>query len=159
MIGQTFQPGTDNAYRRTLNQDNGQLGPSAQEALRVMSMRLPTVLSGRPITPDALLKPRVGGAAPGSALPTAPPTSGAPAQASVTGTGYNPYAGLMQIVNAVLGTSEGPVPTWTAAGAPPESNNLGTSSTPFSTASPSVMLRGANLAKLSPESRFASEAY
>lgn len=113
MIGQTFQPGTDDAYRRTLNQQTGSMSPTAQEALRVISLRLPSVLAGRPIAPTDLLQPRVGGVAPSA------PLGGSLAEGSaVTGTGANPYAGLMHVVNAALGASAGPTPSWVALGTP-----------------------------------------
>lgn len=61
-IGMTFQPRPEDFIRRRLNAQSGQLGPMANEALRILSMRLPDILSGRPMAPSDLLRPRVGGA-------------------------------------------------------------------------------------------------
>jgi hypothetical protein len=67
MLGYEFQPGGD--QRRLLRGVNqGRLGPQANEALRVLALRLPNVLGGSPISPSDLLRPRVGGSTPGSAV-------------------------------------------------------------------------------------------
>lgn len=65
-IGYQFQPGADDQYRKKLN--GLQLGPLSNEALRVISLNLPSVLAGRPISPDDLLRPNVGGVAPSNAV-------------------------------------------------------------------------------------------
>lgn len=70
-LGYQFNPSQDQDIRKRLN---GQLSPGVQTALRVMSLRLPTVLGGRPIAPGDLLKPpapggnRLPGAVAGSVL-------------------------------------------------------------------------------------------
>ena len=66
-IGYTFEPGSN--QKRLLGGINKEkLGPTANEALRVLSLRLPSVLGGSPITSEDLLRPKVGGAAPGGAV-------------------------------------------------------------------------------------------
>jgi hypothetical protein len=45
--------------------NDGKLGPQSNEALQVLALRLPEVLGGSPIAPGDLLKPRMGGSAPG----------------------------------------------------------------------------------------------
>lgn len=100
MIGQTFQPGQDTPLRRRLNAQGASLSPMAQEALRVLSLRLPTVLAGRPTSPSDLLQPRVGGAFPGMPLAQrlAP-------QTAAVGSGVSPeMEGLMAIINQALGS-------------------------------------------------------
>lgn len=101
MIGQTFQPGADSSYRKALNGQNSAMSPTAQQALQVLALRLPTVLSGRPVAPADLLKPNVGGVAP---TPTTAPgvAPGRPAGAQ------GGFAGLLKIIQAALGSSTGP---------------------------------------------------
>lgn len=101
MIGQTFQPGTDDAYRKTLNNQSSTLSPSAQQALQVLALRLPTVLNGRPMAPADLLKPNMGGVAP-STMPT--PT-GAPSMPTGAQGGFG---NLLRIISAALGSASGP---------------------------------------------------
>ena len=63
MIGMTFEP-TEEARRRALLNNRAQFSQPSQSALRVLSLRLPTVLGGRLPTSEDLLKPKpVGGAA------------------------------------------------------------------------------------------------
>ena len=62
LVGTTFQPDAGEDYRKRLNRQN-QFGPMSNEALKVLSMRLPQILGGRPPAPADLLRPRVGGAA------------------------------------------------------------------------------------------------
>lgn len=64
MIGYEFQPGQDKRLRTSLNRPQGgggSLSPAANEAIRILSLRLPNVLGGRPPAPEDLLKPSVGG--------------------------------------------------------------------------------------------------
>lgn len=75
-IGYTFEPGR-NQKRMLSGINQGRLGPVANEALRVLSLRLPQVLGGSPIAPSDLLRPRVGGVAPGSAVTQSLQASGA----------------------------------------------------------------------------------
>ena len=63
-----FQPDQQKRLRNTLNRGAGQLSPGASQALQILSLRLPDVLSGRPIAPDALLRPRVGSGRPAAAV-------------------------------------------------------------------------------------------
>ena len=66
-VGYTFEPGRD--QKKMLGGINkGKLGPQANEALKVLSLRLPEVLGGSPIAPEDLLRPRVGGSGGGSAV-------------------------------------------------------------------------------------------
>lgn len=79
-IGYTFEPGGN--QKKLLNGVNqGRLGPQANEALRVLSLRLPNVLGGSPISPEDLLRPRVGGSGPGSAVLDSLRSSGTPGPA------------------------------------------------------------------------------
>ena len=59
-IGYEFQPGAQKRLVRGINQQQ-QLGPGAQEALKVLSLRLPAVLGGSPLAPEDLLRSRPGG--------------------------------------------------------------------------------------------------
>ena len=89
MIGYTFSPADQNNRLRQLNGANGQLGPNASEALRVLSLRLPTVLGGgSPLSSPGLLAPSVAGH-------TAPPASAVSASnaASLGPVSHGPVAG------------------------------------------------------------------
>lgn len=59
-FGYSFSPDQQKKARAGLNQGADQ-APTANEALKVLSLRLPTVLGGNPVTPEELLKPTVGG--------------------------------------------------------------------------------------------------
>jgi len=61
-LGYTFLPGRrrpDQPQRRPGDQEGG--GSAAQQALKILSLRLPKVLGGSPFTPEANLRSRVGG--------------------------------------------------------------------------------------------------
>jgi len=61
-LGYTFLPGRrrpDQPQRRPGDQVDG--GSAAQQALKILSLRLPKVLGGSPFTPEANLRSRVGG--------------------------------------------------------------------------------------------------
>src|SRR5262245_1441107 len=60
-LGYEFQPDQEKRLRTNINQ----LSPFASQALQVLSLRLPNILGGRPISPDALLREAMGGTAPG----------------------------------------------------------------------------------------------
>jgi hypothetical protein len=68
-IGHEFQPSEDKRLRQGLNKPaGGQLGPAAQQAIKILSLRIPNVLGGRPPAPADLLRPQMGGnAGPGAA--------------------------------------------------------------------------------------------
>ena len=69
MFGYQFSPDAERAARKSVNNiPDGQLRPQATSALRVLSLRLPTVLGGRPIAPEDLLKPAVGAGTPMGAV-------------------------------------------------------------------------------------------
>ena len=51
-IGQSFQPGAENGQQ----QQNGSRRPPVQEAIRLLSLRLPTVVGARGIAPQQLLQ-------------------------------------------------------------------------------------------------------
>ena len=69
-LGYEFQPGQEKRLRGNLNRPGGgALSPAANEAIRILSMRMPTVLGGRPPAPADLLKPAMGGSgAPGAVV-------------------------------------------------------------------------------------------
>jgi hypothetical protein len=117
-LGLTFQPQMSELLRRRMNQQNGTMGPMAQAALKILSMRLPDVLSGRPMAPVDLMRPRDGGAVPGytggrvESAPVSggsppPPMSGGPV-AAAPGPG-----GLSRLVNRALAPSRPPSPVFT----------------------------------------------
>jgi hypothetical protein len=105
MIGYSFAPSQDTNLRNRLNSQF--LSPTAQQALQVLSLRLPTNLGGRPILPDQLLRPQIGGSAPPSAVvssntnvPAPPPMMTAPPAPSVS-----PAASPFSITGAPTETS------------------------------------------------------
>jgi hypothetical protein len=61
--GYSFTPESERRLRTGINGAGGQLGPQASQALKVLSLRLPNVLGGNPISPDALLRAQGGGVA------------------------------------------------------------------------------------------------
>jgi hypothetical protein len=72
-IGYTFQPQDAELIRRKMNGAAGSIGPMASRALQILSMRLPSVMGGRPLASSQLMTPPVGGAgAPGPAGPVTP---------------------------------------------------------------------------------------
>jgi hypothetical protein len=54
MISAPFTLNTSEDLRRRLNENSLPMGPMAQEAMKVLSIRLPEVLSGRPAAPRDL---------------------------------------------------------------------------------------------------------
>jgi hypothetical protein len=85
-IGYSFDPSSNQKRLLAGANSGGQLGPMANAALRILSLRLPSVLGGSPISPEALLRSKVGTglpappvAGPGpSPLPTASGVGGGP---------------------------------------------------------------------------------
>jgi hypothetical protein len=82
--GYSFQPGAQPWRRRRQGLNQGGLGPRTDEALKIISLRLPEFLGGNPITSPELLGSRPGGAAPGGSviesnrtapLPSIPPVN------------------------------------------------------------------------------------
>ena len=59
-IGYSFTPGQDQKRLLAGINRGGQLGPMANAALKVLSLRLPNVLGGSPISPAQLLQSKVG---------------------------------------------------------------------------------------------------
>lgn len=141
-IGYEFQPGQEKRLRGNLNRPGGgALSPAAQQAIRVISTRMPNVLGGRPPAPEALLKPQVGGnTAPGAVASSVLKSSGgsggpapqstvptAPELPSPTNTPFatlSPSAGrgeptaLNNIVNNALGGGKGPAANFDFEGGP-----------------------------------------
>lgn len=68
MIGYQFQPDAEKRLRNSLNTSAGKLPAMSNEALKILSLRIPNVLGGRPIAPDALLKEQMGGRGPGDPI-------------------------------------------------------------------------------------------
>jgi hypothetical protein len=66
--GYSFQPGAQPWRRRRQGLNQGRLGPRTDEALKIISLRLPEFLGGNPITSPELLGSRPGGAAPGGVV-------------------------------------------------------------------------------------------
>lgn len=66
MMGFSFQPGQDTEMRRAMNKGpmSGNGGNMANQALRVLSLRLPNVLGGRPLATRSLMTPGMGGNGP-----------------------------------------------------------------------------------------------
>lgn len=94
-IGYTFDP--TNNQRRLLQGVNrgGQLGPMANEALRVLSLRLPNVLGGRPLSPDELLRAKLGTTPAPAPVPAPLPTAGtASGSLNVGSFERTPYASM-----------------------------------------------------------------
>jgi hypothetical protein len=54
MIGASFLPAANENLRRHLNESNFMMGPMAHQAMKVLSMRLPEILSGRQTAPRPL---------------------------------------------------------------------------------------------------------
>lgn len=81
LTGFSFQPGQDNGMRRMMNQGAQANGNNmASQALRVLSMRLPNVLGGRPLASKGLMAPPMGGNVPATML-----NAGGGQQASLSG--------------------------------------------------------------------------
>lgn len=76
-LGFNFQPGQANMLRRNMNQGAQAGGPMANQALRVLSLRIPNVLGGKPLAPQSLMTPPTGGTGP----TTNPLTVSGPGQA------------------------------------------------------------------------------
>lgn len=64
LAGYLFSPSDDLQARRRLNQAM----PGTQEALKVLSLRLPNVLGGHPLSADDILRSRPGAGAPGAVV-------------------------------------------------------------------------------------------
>jgi hypothetical protein len=135
-LGYEFSPQQDKRLRNGLNRpSDGMLNPAAQQAIKILSLRLPNMLGGRPPAPADLLKPPVGGnAGPGavaesimqtsgagrpSSLSDSPPALSTPSMASPTSmpfTTATPSAGrgesgaLAALVGGALGSGGGRAP-------------------------------------------------
>ncbi len=64
--GYQFAPDAEKRMRKGVNDtapqgQGGGLSPASNEAIKILSLRLPNVLGGKPIAPDSLLRPGVGG--------------------------------------------------------------------------------------------------
>jgi hypothetical protein len=95
-VGYTFQPGGDGTMiqRRRLPG----LDPTSLDAVRVLSLHLPTIFSGRPLSPAELMRPRVGGGVPDSAVSATQRLAGAPSP----GGGRSELSQLMDLINTAL---------------------------------------------------------
>lgn len=123
--GYSFTPGSQQRFRDTLNQPQGQLSPFANEALKVLSLHLPNLLGGAPIAPDALLRPQPGGAAIGN---LAQQLGGAPVTPSPSAPVGVPNAPPLAPVAGPPGAPNAP-PLAPAAGPPGGPNPLSTLAT------------------------------
>lgn len=86
LTGFNFQPGQDNPMRRTMNQGASNAGGNmANQALRVLSLRLPNVLGGRPLSTSSLMTPPMGGTGPTGNGPSLTTTGASGPGANVTG--------------------------------------------------------------------------
>ena len=114
-LGYSFQPGNEKRLRQGLNK--GRLGPAADEALKVISLRLPEFLGGNPLTPGLSAAPRVGGAGPGAppisipGVPTVNSPIGQPPAGSTkySGGGGSSGGGLGGVLAEGLGQPPPPV--------------------------------------------------
>jgi hypothetical protein len=66
-LGQSFDPGLASRFRRSLSSPTGS-SYLPGSALQVLSLFLPSFIGGSPIAPTDLLKPRMGGYSPDSAI-------------------------------------------------------------------------------------------
>lgn len=64
MMGYKFQPGQANMMKKSMNGQASQGGNMANQALRVLSLRIPNVLGGKPLAPQSLMTPPTGGSGP-----------------------------------------------------------------------------------------------
>src|SRR5215831_1068326 len=83
--GMSFTPGVGNQFRAATNSDNYRLPLNATQALQILSLHLPDVLSGAAVAPDALLR-GTPGLRPDVAVQTYATGMGAPSPVSTTGT-------------------------------------------------------------------------
>jgi hypothetical protein len=79
-LGYTFQPSDEKMLRAKTNQrvTLDPLNPRAQEAIKILSLRLPKMLGGSPMAPEDLLRPGVGRTPQPSAQVGAPMSTIAP---------------------------------------------------------------------------------
>jgi hypothetical protein len=122
-IGMEFQPGTDRPMRRRLN--SSLTGPLTHEALQILSLRLPAVLAGRPISPGELLRTRVGGEVPQSAVVQSALRSGGTPTSSPGASGSPEWRRFVDLVASGLAGST-PAPHISPRGedVPPEQMNV-----------------------------------
>lgn len=140
-IGYSFQPGQQKRITGSLNQ--GSLSPLASDALRVLSLRLPTVLAGSAPAPAALLQPHVGGSAPDVALAStiARLNGGAPITTAPTPAPL-PTAG--PVASPIARSSYSPAPTasvGSSAAGSPRTPSAPTAAAPSSPTTPGVSRR------------------
>lgn len=114
-LGYSFQPDQQDRLKQ-LNQPTGALGPLASQALKILSLRLPSFLGGgRPVAPGDLLKQPVGGTP--RISPVGLPTSGA----------APPSRGPDQLIDLVNGAVGSPNPSFTLGqNGPPTSGGQNT---------------------------------
>jgi len=131
LYGYSFSPDLANKFRSSLNNPTGaaQLGPEVGQALRVISLHMPAFTGGAPIAPDSLLRPRLGGFSPDTAVRaqttgTPPSPSSLPApSASPSVAAWRPSLGPGAAGTSPFGTTAidsgpspsalPPSPTWT----------------------------------------------
>lgn len=107
-LGYTFSPAGQNKFADPRRQQGGPAGSSPQRmgsALRVLSLRLPRVMGGSPISPDQLLK-APGGAGPDNYLGSAPPGPAAPTAPS---TPMVPDSPMGTLIKKTIGSSGGSI--------------------------------------------------
>lgn len=94
MMGYSFQPGQDTEMRRAMNKGPaaGSGGNMANQALRVLSLRLPNVLGGRPLATRSMMTPGMGG-------------NGPTTNNGLGVTGPNSTSGLGALMSGALGGS------------------------------------------------------
>lgn len=98
MTGYSFQPGQDNGMRKTMNAGTQQSGNNmANQALRVLSLRLPNILGGRPLSPRSLMEPTMGGNGLGSGNQSL----------TVTGPNATSSSGLGAVIGGAMSGSGG----------------------------------------------------
>src|SRR4051794_14835583 len=88
LYGYSFTPDLANRFRSALNGGPTQISPQAGQALQTISLHLPSFLGSGATAPDALLRPRLGGFTPDTAVramtsgSSAPPPSALPPPAA-----------------------------------------------------------------------------
>lgn len=126
-IGYKFQPEDMSGMQRRMNQTTGQAGPMASQALRILSLRLPSMLGGRPLSTRSMMTPGMGGQGPlsvsnpgssnlqslitGAVGGSGSPTSSSPVFTPGT-TGQSAYSGPIGEATSYQNPSSGPM-AWT----------------------------------------------
>lgn len=133
-FGYAFTPGLQQRFTNSLNTQAQGLPPTASQALQVLSLRLPNILGGQPIAPDALLRPRLGGATPDAAVR---------AQTSGAVTGPAPIVPAGPLTNPAANPIASPL---TISSAPGQSADMGAALRAIASAMPGLISPTANAA-------------